>query len=52
MPERSPAARRRESERKEAEVAVSEKGEDMVALGSRVWEENIVTVAEWVTAKS
>lgn len=32
-------------------MAVSEK-EEIVDLGSRVWEEKIVTVAEWVAAKS
>lgn len=50
-PEREPAARRRPSERKDAEVAVSVKAE-MVDLSSRVWEEKILTVAECVAAKS
>lgn len=50
-PEREPAARSRPSERKQTEVAVSLKAE-IWDLGSSVSEEKMVTVAEWVAAKS
>lgn len=49
-PERSEAAMRRASERKEAQVTESEK-EEKVAVGEKVSELKMVREAEWAAAK-